>query len=341
MDEIEAFQEAHPSTASYWRSIVLFGRNTATYKFALAESLLEAASRGKDTLSLSELAVPYASHMCEHLERRPRQATNPSSTFLTTCVEYNSGAIDQGTLVDHTAKTGFRYVLDAFHKVNGRDVPDRFFEKTKTGIILTDEAFRLLESPQAASLALETEARWDLVETAWNIGVPTSALAIEYDSTASNLYVEPTPVRRVNIAKTRDALNGYQKGKCFYCFDDISIDPSSEDLCDVDHFFPFALGKYMLDVPINGVWNLVLANKRCNRGENGKFDRIPTLEYLERLSRRNEFLISSHHPLRETIMRQTGFTPQDRRRFLQRTYTRARDLIGYQWKTKAVGPEAF
>ena len=47
------------------------------------------------------------------------------------------------------------------------------------------------------------------------------------------------------------------------------------------------------------------------------------------------------HPLRETIMRQTGFTPQDRRRFLQRTYTRARDLIGYQWKTEAVGPEAF
>ena len=40
-------------------------------------------------------------------------------------------------------------------------------------------------------------------------------------------------------------------------------------------------------------------------------------------------------------MRQTGFTPQDRRRFLQRTYTRARDLIGYQWKTEAVGPEAF
>ncbi|MEE1274642.1 MAG: HNH endonuclease domain-containing protein [Olegusella sp.] len=341
MGEIEAFQEAHPSTPSYWRSIVLFGKNTATYKFALAESLLDVAAQGRDTISLPELAVPYARHMCEHLERRPRQATGNAGAFITSCVEYNSGAIDQGALVDRTARAGFRYVLDAFHKVNGHDVPDRFFEKTASGIVLTDETFRLLESPQAPALALETEARWDLVETAWNVGIPTSALAIEYDSLGGDFYVEPSPVRRTPIAKTRDALNGYQKGKCFYCFDDISIDPGSEDLCDVDHFFPFALGQYMPDVPINGVWNLVLANKRCNRGENGKFDRIPTLEYLERLSRRNEFLISSHHPLRETIMRQTGFTPQDRRRFLQRTYTRARDLIGYQWKTKAVGPEAF
>ena len=42
-----------------------------------------------------------------------------------------------------------------------------------------------------------------------------------------------------------------------------------------------------------------------------------------------------------TIMRQTGFTPQDRRRFLQRTYTRACELKGYRWRTEAVGPEAF
>ena len=33
-----------------------------------------------------------------------------------------------------------------------------------------------------------------------------------------------------------------------------------------------------------------------------------SLEYVERLAVRNEFLIASHHPLRETVMRQAGAT---------------------------------
>jgi len=52
---------------------------------------------------------------------------------------------------------------------------------------------------------------------------------------------------------------------------------------------------------IDGVWNLVLSCRRCNRGAGGKSNRVPTLRLLERLSTRNEFLISSHHPLREKI----------------------------------------
>ena len=33
------FCEATPTLDNYWRSIVLFGRNVASYKFALAKSL--------------------------------------------------------------------------------------------------------------------------------------------------------------------------------------------------------------------------------------------------------------------------------------------------------------
>lgn len=33
-----------PSLDSYWRSIVLFGQNVASYKFALAGALLEISS---------------------------------------------------------------------------------------------------------------------------------------------------------------------------------------------------------------------------------------------------------------------------------------------------------
>ena len=52
----------------------------------------------------------------------------------------------------------------------------------------------------------------------------------------------------------------------------------------------------------------------------GKFDRIPSLRLLERLHTRNEFLIGSHHPLRETLINQTGDTLDKRVEFLSKIY---------------------
>jgi hypothetical protein len=71
---------------------------------------------------------------------------------------------------------------------------------------------------------------------------------------------------------------------------------------------------------INGVWNLVLACKACNRGKGGKFDFVPSLLLIERLHKRNEFLIASHHPLRDALMMQTGTLKQERAAFLQKNY---------------------
>ena len=75
-DEIEVFKEQYPSLESYWRSVVLFGRNVASYKFALAESLLEIAPTGKTEIDLEELADPYSRHLCRHLASSPRQTTS-------------------------------------------------------------------------------------------------------------------------------------------------------------------------------------------------------------------------------------------------------------------------
>jgi hypothetical protein len=94
-------------------------------------------------------------------------------------------------------------------------------------------------------------------------------------------------------------LNGYQKGKCFYCFGDVSVVEGAVDQADVDHFFPHALKAHRVAEPVDGVWNLVLACQTCNRGAEGKFECIPARRYLERLHKRNEFLINSHHPLRK------------------------------------------
>ena len=41
---------------SYWRGLILFGANTASYKFAFSKALLELKPQGGDLLKLEDLA---------------------------------------------------------------------------------------------------------------------------------------------------------------------------------------------------------------------------------------------------------------------------------------------
>jgi hypothetical protein len=80
-DDIKLFQEQFQSLESYWRSVILFGKNVASYKFALAKSLLEIAPTGKTKITLGDFAVPFSKKLCEHLAQSPKQATSSSSQF--------------------------------------------------------------------------------------------------------------------------------------------------------------------------------------------------------------------------------------------------------------------
>ena len=343
-DGITEFQEAHPSLESYWRSIILFGANVASYKFALAKSLLEIAPSGKSEITLAELAEPYSKYICEHLKVSPKQATSGSSKFLDACKNYNDGKITHDQLITSTVDLGFANVIDAFHNVNLGKLPIKFYDKDYHGsskkIILTDNIFKLDELPGKDNFEKEAESRWNLVETSWELGINRNLLNVNYDDKSEILFVDSS-FRRKDITSVRGALNGYQKGKCFYCFDDIVVTDDLSNTCDVDHFFPHALQSVMPDINLDGVWNLVLACQNCNRGPNGKFARIPAIKYLERLHKRNEFLISSHHPLRETLINQTGKTEEERKSFLNSVNLRARNYLIQTWETAPVGEECF
>jgi len=279
------FYEIEPSLENYWRSIILFGQNVATYKFALAKALYDLKDNGATIITLDKLAIPYAKHITDHLRICDKQITSNSSKFLDGCRDFNSNKISHESLINLTVQIGFNNVIDAFHNVHNAEVPNRFFideRDTKGGIILTDSFFRLGENFQYDSLAAETEARWRLVETAWELNLPKHLIQIDYKEDSSE-FLADNKLRRVSVASARPSLNGYQKGRCFYCFRDISIDQSHQDFSDVDHFFPHDLRKCDATKPINGVANLVLACRDCNRGANGKFARLPAIPLLERL----------------------------------------------------------
>ena len=317
----------------------------ASYKFALAKSLLELTSQNKTDIKLEELAEPFSRNICEHLKGSDRQATSPRSSFLDECRKYNAGKTSYDKLIDVTVKKGFTCVLDAFHVVNRAQVPEKFFNvrKSSTGkaVSITDSLFMIKDTLQYTNLSHEAEARWRLVETAWSLKMSPTLLQVKHDLYNKDLYVIANNAKRIDITSCREALNGYQKGKCFYCFSDITIDSLSTTLADVDHFFPLALARFETRINFNGVWNLVLACKECNRGLSGKMAHVPEIKYLERLNKRNSFLIDSHHPLRETLMSQTVVNMEDRVTFLNSVYKKAVNSLIHKWKPEYEYEEAF
>jgi hypothetical protein len=328
-----AYISQDPRLEDYWRGIILFGRNVASYKFALAKTLLKLNAPSGQLLKLSDLAPVFSGFVSDHLKHSDKQATSASSQFLNICRQYNKGEVNKDKLVDETVRRGFNNVIDAFHIVNQDETAKRFFidERTKnSGIRITDEFSKLLTEARSGTLYGEVESRWRLVETAWELGVGRNLLCIDHDLDTEQLFSVNRSMRRTAVTSSRNALNGYQKGKCFYCGADIMQLDNGGDT-DVDHFFPHVLKQAGFGPAVDGIWNLVLACQDCNRGADGKFARVPSINLLERLNTRNEFLISSHHPLRETLILQTGVEASVRRSFLSEFHRRSVATLLHTW----------
>ena len=283
------FQLNDPSLESQWRAIILFGKNSATYKFAFAKSLLELVNNETTRISLKDLSEPFAKNILKHLKKNDKQGNSKSSSFLNGCRSYLSDQLDYSQLLK---------LKESFHFQN--------FEQ-------------------------EVEARWNLVETAWNLNINPNLLEVKYDKENSLFFIESDLMRRKNVTSVKDALNGYQKGKCFYSFQNISINCNSKNICNVDHFLPHInkISHSENGANINGVWNLVLSESSLNKQKSAK---VPEKRFLNRLYNRNEFYISSKHPLAETIINQTGSSKEKRKIFLEKHYNLALENSIQTWK---------
>ncbi|MFF0579181.1 HNH endonuclease [Streptosporangium saharense] len=308
---------------SVWRAIVLYGANSATYKFPFGETLLRAAATGRTHVTLDELAPPYAELLCEALKNHDRQGIAANSRFLDACRAFNTGEIDQDTLHRRTVQYGFANVIDAFPQLSGTPAPVRFYEDRRRsstpGLVLRDELLELALSAHAPLLSVETTARWRLVETAWESGVSRAVLTPElvYDPATQRLLLRRKPVTGVVAA-----LSGYQDGRCAYC-DQAMAQPV------VEHVLPWKLLTRQWNGPdVDTVWNLVLACRPCN---DAKRDRAPHEAWMPWLEQRNNDLIESRHPLREVLMAQTGETVAARHAFLRLAYRRATELLPVVW----------
>lgn len=325
--------------AEDFRSIVLRGRNVASFKFALAKSILTLAEGGETAVSLERLAVPFSQELCAHLQNVDTQSTSAGSRFIDACRHFNAGTITHDELVTATALLGFNNVIDAFHVVGSGDTNTRFFvderQNSLRGIRFTDELLTLAADEGSKNpLQAEAESRWHLVESAWHERRSTgSTLRVAYDR-PSEMIVRGMLGHRRSLTWVRPSLSGYQAAKCLYCGTRISPLLGLDWSADVDHFFPHMLMARGVLIDLDDVWSLVLACAECNRGSSGKFHRLAHIEYLDRLWQRNERLISSHHPLRESVIGATGATPTVRREFIRSVHQRATEYTKADWSPR-------
>jgi hypothetical protein len=298
-----------------WRAIVLYGLNTATYKIALGHALGQLARRGRDHVSMPELAEVFFDLYVARLESGARpQLSHPNRlTVMERVVAlHRAGRIDRGEAIARVAREAFGDVLPRFHTVGDAPVPVRFYDATPKGLTLTDAAFELLVAPEAAMLGAELSARWDLLEAAFEMKRQAGQLAND----VRLVYLERGYERR-SITHLRDVLHGYQQGRCFYCGEVI---PAGTD--HVDHVIPRQFVQH--DEP----WNLVLAHALCNEQ---KSDQLPNERSIALLVARNEHLIASNHPIKQPLTAQLGRTPEQRRQTVQRTYEDARLVMPHTW----------
>jgi hypothetical protein len=336
-----------------FRSIFLIGSNTATYKFALAKSLLELPKSNKSFISLEELSPLYSKYIIEHIKSGKQQIRGKgTSKFLNALYLYTQNQISEDLMLQITKSEGFKCVLDAFHNLPKKQQATHFFKKSiqnkKQGIILTDELFKLKETNHTHSFKDEIEGRWNLVESAWS---ENSLIHVQYDTDTEYLYyLKPVSNNsflhshlRTNLTPIRKPLNGYQKGKCFYWFKTISIQSNQQDTCDVDHVIPMSIQySTSYDLQLNEVWNLVLSCKKCNRWESGgKAAQLPQQNFILRLHHRNEYFIESNHPLKENIILYLGKNPEQRLDFLIQRFNFACTIRKPIWSPKETFGDSF
>ncbi|MGE5580209.1 MAG: HNH endonuclease [Bacillota bacterium] len=303
------------SDRDFWRAIILYGLNTATYKMALGQCLADLVRQGRTQISLDNLALEFHTLYKKRLENgKPQLVTPGRQSIMEQVVELSSlGQIDEETIISRVKAQPFAEVIPRFHTVNGQALAVKFYEVVKDNLIISDETCRLFEGGRGFDLLYELGSRWSLLESSFQMRRDDSALVND----VRRFYLE-RGYARTEITSLVPALQGYQNGICFYCGEAMG-----EEEIHVDHVIPRQL------VHHDEVWNLVLAHDFCNQQ---KSDALTERYYIEKLIERNEALIMSNHPLKKRLIAELGETPARRQQNVWKVYEDGRTVLRYTWE---------
>ena len=303
---IKEFYSSEKSVESTIRTIVLFGRNVSTYKFALASTLLKL--KPKNFITYEDLRDDFLKSLLSHYQRNPHQYQAGKNSVTIALDQYKIDS-NWNNLLKTAEKNIYNNVFDAFHNVGGGIIKKEhiLFEHLpkEKKLVLTDNINSLLEQQNLIKeLMNENESRWMIVEEAWKNNLSPNFLVYNQ---ATDEIVSVSSTDRTNLRSAVSVLLPYQHGSCFYCKKKIntSTNPDDSDFPDVDHFIAHSYFKRpdLSHINPDGIWNLVIACKECNRGTGGKFERLPALNYQYEIINRNVLFTEEHrHSLKNSIL---------------------------------------
>jgi hypothetical protein len=128
-------------------------------------------------------------------------------------------------LLDGAAASIPQMVMQKFHNLRGvGEVAHRFYElegrRGSARIILTPSLMGV--AAHDSLLRPELNARWSIVETCFDAKVGRSLVAAGV-AVSDDGQLLLTPARRAAVAGAREALIGFQHGRCFYCGDPVAL----------------------------------------------------------------------------------------------------------------------
>lgn len=303
----------HFEKSDYWRALILYGLNAATYKIALGHCLIDLSNQGKTNVTMNELAVVFFDLYHERLKNNKPQLNMPKRrTVMEKIVDlHNMGKLSRAAAIERVENEAFNDVISRFHNIGNISIP-KFYEQTPNGIVLTDNLFEVFTSEKGEMLSQELLSRWDLLEAAFEIKRENNELIND----VRKFYLSKG-YERTSVTHTIPVLNGYQQDVCFYCGEHMHKD------IHVDHVIPRQFINH------DEIWNLALAHGLCNER---KSDYLPGIDYIEKLIERNEHFIKSNHPISNKLIAKLGNTPTRRRKYVMTVFEDARFVLGGTWE---------
>ena len=303
------------SSSDRWRALVLYGLNTATYKIALARTLLQLGQSQQNVVTWSELSRLFFEEYRSRLESNggmPQSGLAGRRTKMERIVaEFRTGRVSEADAIELVGNEAFSDVIPRFHNLGKAQELQGTFYEVDFGkhLVLKDELFEI--AGDATSLNTEIEARWSLLEGAYTIQAGDFELA----NSIRDIYIANGYSRR-DLTPNIPFLQGYQGNQCFYCAEPIS------DAVHVDHVLPRQVLQH------DEIWNLVLAHEFCNLQ---KEDRLVGEHFVLKLIARNENIMGSNHPWKKKIAAALGSTPAQRAKATREHYDNVCNVLGWNY----------
>jgi hypothetical protein len=259
--------------------ILVHGKNTNSYKFALLRALADTSKTSGGTsfeISFATLAERFIEYYWPlTVKHRVRQGIDPAKdpvvmrmirtlasdkplSRIDGAVAFaKQDAVGYSALVANVARQAFGDVIPRFHMVRRHEVRPRLYKVSSAGIFV--------ESAAATFLAAHADLLRFLAVAAWvKFTQPYSDAPRLFEKISGQ-----RPERKTG--SYRSGLSRVDEAKCFYC-------GVKSGVFVIDHFIPWS---YVLE---DRAWNLVFACKSCN---GRKSDGLPEEPFLRNLMDRS------------------------------------------------------